>query len=48
MVAEGHRTRIEDDSRTDIHTSTLWALAAELDLRITLTAEGIETEWLGE
>jgi hypothetical protein len=40
-------TRIEDGSRSNSTLTTLWALAAALDLRVTITANGIEMEWLG-
>jgi transcriptional regulator with XRE-family HTH domain len=39
-------TRIEDGSRPNPTLTTLWALAAALDLRVTITADGIEMEWL--
>jgi hypothetical protein len=31
LTADGHLTRIEDDSRTDVYFCTLWALAGVLD-----------------
>ena len=40
-------TRIEAGSRPNPTLTTLWALPAALDLRVTITAEGIEMEWLG-
>jgi transcriptional regulator with XRE-family HTH domain len=40
-------TRIEAGSRPNPTLATLWALAAALDLRVTITAKGVEMEWLG-
>jgi DNA-binding XRE family transcriptional regulator len=39
--------RTEAGSRPNPTLTTLWALAAALDLRVTITAKGIEMEWLG-
>jgi transcriptional regulator with XRE-family HTH domain len=38
--------RIEEGERKDPRLATLWALAAALNLRVTITAEGVEIEWL--
>jgi transcriptional regulator with XRE-family HTH domain len=39
--------RTEAGSRPNPTLATLWALAAALDLRVTITTKGIEIEWLG-
>jgi transcriptional regulator with XRE-family HTH domain len=46
FLANGTLTRIEAGSRKDVRLSTLWALAAALSLRVTVTPEGIEIGWL--
>lgn len=48
FLAKGTLTRIEAGSRKDVRLSTLWALAAALSLRVTVTPEAmaIEIEWL--
>ena len=38
--------RIEEGGRKDPRLATLWALAAALNLRVTIRAEGVEVEWL--